>query len=293
MATCSHMSPAAASLEAAATRGHMSHTAAQVCTGPVGVGAVCATSAPPLRPGYCPQWEAVHDGQGRLAIRVDLPSLLGLHDHAHQDAEQRAQARRSFDQALARLLGELCVGQAPRGRRGAGSTTLRLRLRAETYAHYKRLERAARRWLPRGVSFIRFVTQCVWAVWRHQLESGVAWSHIYLRDGHQCQNPLCSRRDLSLHHLVFRGRGGDDSDENVITLCTECHLRLVHSFLIRAEPPASRVRWQFGTEPWLVVLGREKVWEAEGSTVYRTSPAAPLRLSDSRRPAWFAGALAA
>ena len=49
---------------------------------------------------------------------------------------------------------------------------------------------------------------------------------VLRRDGWQCQ--CCgSRSNLEVHHKEFRSQGGDDSEENLITLCVACHL-LVH-----------------------------------------------------------------
>jgi 5-methylcytosine-specific restriction endonuclease McrA len=42
------------------------------------------------------------------------------------------------------------------------------------------------------------------------------------RDGWRCQN-RGSRSNLEVHHKEFRSQGGDDSEENLITLCVKCH----------------------------------------------------------------------
>lgn len=45
---------------------------------------------------------------------------------------------------------------------------------------------------------------------------------IYKRDGYRCA--LCDSTDgLQIHHVVPRGEGGSDFDENLITLCWRCH----------------------------------------------------------------------
>jgi 5-methylcytosine-specific restriction endonuclease McrA len=45
---------------------------------------------------------------------------------------------------------------------------------------------------------------------------------ILRRDGWRCQ--LCgAMSNLEVHHKQFRSRSGDDSEENLITLCTACH----------------------------------------------------------------------
>jgi 5-methylcytosine-specific restriction endonuclease McrA len=42
------------------------------------------------------------------------------------------------------------------------------------------------------------------------------------RDGWRCQH--CGRtNDLQVHHIHPRGRLGDDTEQNLITLCATCH----------------------------------------------------------------------
>lgn len=47
------------------------------------------------------------------------------------------------------------------------------------------------------------------------------------RDGWRCQS-CGSTNDLQVHHLRFRNHLGDDSEENLITLCYRCHLTVHH-----------------------------------------------------------------
>jgi 5-methylcytosine-specific restriction endonuclease McrA len=45
---------------------------------------------------------------------------------------------------------------------------------------------------------------------------------ILYRDGWKCQ--FCgTMSNLEVHHKQFRSHSGDDSEENLITLCTACH----------------------------------------------------------------------
>ena len=45
---------------------------------------------------------------------------------------------------------------------------------------------------------------------------------ILRRDGWRCQ--LCgTMSNLEVHHKQFRSHSGDDSEENLITLCVRCH----------------------------------------------------------------------
>jgi 5-methylcytosine-specific restriction endonuclease McrA len=50
--------------------------------------------------------------------------------------------------------------------------------------------------------------------------------HVLRRDGWRCQG-CGARSNLEVHHRTFRSKGGNDSEENLITLCAECH-SLVH-----------------------------------------------------------------
>jgi 5-methylcytosine-specific restriction endonuclease McrA len=47
---------------------------------------------------------------------------------------------------------------------------------------------------------------------------------VLKRDGWRCQ--ACGRRQhLQVHHLQFRSQSGGDEEQNLITLCAECHAR--------------------------------------------------------------------
>jgi 5-methylcytosine-specific restriction endonuclease McrA len=50
---------------------------------------------------------------------------------------------------------------------------------------------------------------------------------ILERDGWRCQG-CGAMRQLQVHHQEFRSHSGDDSEENLITLCHLCH-RLAHA----------------------------------------------------------------
>ncbi len=62
-----------------------------------------------------------------------------------------------------------------------------------------------------------------------------------------CATPGCSRSIDHLHHLKFRSRGGDDSDENLVGLCAAHHLRGVHQGRIRVRPRGAHLlEWALG-----------------------------------------------
>lgn len=48
---------------------------------------------------------------------------------------------------------------------------------------------------------------------------------VLRRDGWRCQS-CGSMSNLEVHHQEFRSQGGCDLEENLITLCWNCHARL-------------------------------------------------------------------
>ena len=48
-------------------------------------------------------------------------------------------------------------------------------------------------------------------------------SAVLHRDGYTCQ--CCGKKNcrLEVHHIIFRSNGGTDDEENLITLCEDCH----------------------------------------------------------------------
>jgi len=150
---------------------------------------------------------------------------------------------------------------APNNVSSKGRIELRLRISRANYAWWRGLEEQARRWLPSGTSWLRFLCLSLWGGWRHLLGTSVAYGHIYIRDRYRCSSPVCSRRDVTPHHLQFRSAGGSDDDDNLTAVCTWCHLFGVHGGRIRAAGTAERIHWELGAEgcPCLVVHGRERV----------------------------------
>ena len=62
------------------------------------------------------------------------------------------------------------------------------------------------------------------------------WLQALRRDDFTCQ--LCgSHRNLEVHHIRHRSRGGQDSPTNLLTLCHDCHA-YIHAGLVRAGPRA-------------------------------------------------------
>ena len=52
-------------------------------------------------------------------------------------------------------------------------------------------------------------------------------NQVLRRDGFRCQ--LCgTKSNLEVHHKEFRSHSGDDSEQNLITLCSACHATVHH-----------------------------------------------------------------
>ena len=45
---------------------------------------------------------------------------------------------------------------------------------------------------------------------------------VLRRDGWRCQS-CGAMSNLEVHHKEFRSQSGDDSEQNLITLCSACH----------------------------------------------------------------------
>jgi len=71
---------------------------------------------------------------------------------------------------------------------------------------------------------------------------------IYVRDGWRCMAPGCtSRKNLEVHHVVYRSQDGADRDENLVCLCRFHHQMGEHGLLARVqgEAPLGLV-WSLG-----------------------------------------------
>ena len=57
------------------------------------------------------------------------------------------------------------------------------------------------------------------------------------RDNYTCQ--LCSKKHvlLEIHHIIWRSRGGSDDENNLITLCHDCHSKVHEGLLVIDKKP--------------------------------------------------------
>ena len=129
---------------------------------------------------------------------------------------------------------------------GAASVRMDLRVAGDTARFWRALAGVMHKHLPRGTSFARFLCDTAWETWRHLTERSEKYAHIYARDRYTCSSPVCSRHDVTPHHVQFRSHGGSDEDDNVIALCTWCHLEGVHGGRLQVTGSACRLRWELG-----------------------------------------------
>src|SRR5262249_37922645 len=83
-----------------------------------------------------------------------------------------------------------------------GRVVLKFRVGEQTRRYYRWLERTYLCHGPRGGSFLRYLCLAFIGVWRERPGERPAYAEIYERDLFRCASPVCSRRDLTPHHLV-------------------------------------------------------------------------------------------
>jgi hypothetical protein len=140
--------------------------------------------------------------------------------------------------------------------RSRGRETIRLRVAPEIRAMYRGLERLYLRHGPATESFLRFACVSVIEQWA-RARPDYEYAHIYLRDGLRCTNPVCSRRDVTPHHIRFRSHGGGDEDINLTSPCLWCHLQGVHEGRLEVTGHAPVLKWRIAGHT--VVDGRTRL----------------------------------
>ena len=100
-------------------------------------------------------------------------------------------------------------------------------------------------------SFVAFLVRATLTSWRDSQPTNVAYADVYLRDRWRCASPVCTSRNVTPHHIVFRSHGGGESRSNLVSLCERCHLELVHGNALRVTGDAERLTW--AARGWSVV----------------------------------------
>jgi hypothetical protein len=111
------------------------------------------------------------------------------------------------------------------------------------------------------------------ATW--SVRAGPAWRRryrIFERDGWRCRVPGCTaQRNLQVHHVRFRSRGGSDDDANLAVLCATHHLQCIHRDHLRCHVlPDGLLAWEFSPDRVdgpLVAWVEDVVWSAARAAV--------------------------
>lgn len=86
--------------------------------------------------------------------------------------------------------------------------------------------------------------------WGYQKGFDYGWPSrreaILNRDGYTCQ--ICGKKHtrLEVHHIIFRGQGGTDDENNLITLCEDCHTG-IHSGKITLNKKPKKMNLEYAT----------------------------------------------
>lgn len=69
---------------------------------------------------------------------------------------------------------------------------------------------------------------------------------ILYRDNYNCQ--LCGKKHtlLEVHHIIWRSRGGSDNEDNLITLCHDCHSK-IHEGLLTIDKKPRKLNLKYAT----------------------------------------------
>lgn len=98
------------------------------------------------------------------------------------------------------------------------SVWMDLRVTRDTARFWRTLAGVMHKHLPRGTSFVRVLCDTFRKARRHLTERTERYAHIYARGRYTCSSTVCSRRDVTPHHVQFRSHGGSDEDDKVIAL---------------------------------------------------------------------------
>jgi HNH endonuclease len=114
-------------------------------------------------------------------------------------------------------------------------------------AAFRAARAAEGRWLGPGACLARIAEHFV-ETWKAAAkERSTPHTRVLARDCGFCQVPGCSRPAAHAHHVVYRSRGGDDDDANLVSLCAAHHLHGVHMGYIRVRGSApDALAWELG-----------------------------------------------
>ena len=95
---------------------------------------------------------------------------------------------------------------------------------------------------------------------------------VHARDGRRCR--VCGRRcdpnavDLlaraHLHHIAYRSAGGQDTTDNLVTLCAFCHAEEhAHTLKVDGNADTGIEVWRLGDEGWHMLKREVRCGEVE------------------------------
>ncbi|HQR28935.1 MAG TPA: HNH endonuclease signature motif containing protein, partial [Anaeromyxobacteraceae bacterium] len=118
---------------------------------------------------------------------------------------------------------------------------------------FRAVMRAEGRWLAPG-DCLRIVCEHFIAAWQGlRSRKSTPQRRAIERDGGYCQVPGCSRAAVHAHHVVWRSRGGEDEEGNLVSLCAGHHLHGIHRGYVRVSGRApDGLVWELGEEPRVV-----------------------------------------
>jgi len=151
-------------------------------------------------------------------------------------------------------------GGVAKENRARGRVTVRLRVRAEVALQLRQLDAVYQAQLgDSGLSFAAFLCASFWATWVGSLGKSDKYELVYRANVYRCSCPVCVRRDVTAHHVVYRSHGGGEEPGNLTSPCAFCHLLAIHAGLMSVRGTApDRLLWLIGRRPLIAVEGREK-----------------------------------
>jgi hypothetical protein len=145
---------------------------------------------------------------------------------AVRDLERSVLAEVS-DQAVGRMSGgttdDVAVGS------DLPTSSVRLSLSEDLGRFWRALESVHAGLANGAESFVAFLARATAKSWAGALATDVAYAPIYLRDRWRCASPVCTRRNMTPHHVKFRSHGGGDEAGN-------------RRRVVRDLPPRARAR---------------------------------------------------
>jgi hypothetical protein len=97
-------------------------------------------------------------------------------------------------------------------------------------------------------------------------------AYVRARDNYTCQH--CGKSGigimLQVHHIIFKCNGGTDTPDNMVTLCDECHMKLLHKGLIKLDITPKNLGLKHATQVSIISARLKDALSGLGIPVYTT-----------------------